>query len=326
MRLWEIYAPEIPPCVRAAWEAPAMARIMRVGMNCGCEYTSFPLFARLREGYSRFDHSVGAALIVWRFARDERQTLAALFHDIATPCFAHVVDFMLGDSMKQEATEGATARIIAESIDLQSALTRMGLTTDDVADYHRFPIADNDSPRLSSDRLEYTLGNFVNYRLGSRAQAREFMDDLIVTQNEDGETELAFMHADTARAFARAALQMGKIYVSPEARFTMHTLSELLREAIAQGAIADQDLWGTEDALLKALCAHPQWRERWRRFCAYSRIVPAAQGRGQVIYSKKRYINPLVAGMGRVTEIDEAFAHALAAFLNESQDAPLDAE
>ena len=46
-------------------------------------------------------------------------------------------------------------------------------TTEDVADYHRYPIADNDSPRLAADRLEYTLGNLFNYGFCSPEQLRE---------------------------------------------------------------------------------------------------------------------------------------------------------
>ena len=73
-----------PGFLLEAAETPEMRRLQSIGMNCGCEYTAFPLFQRLREPYSRFDHSVGVALIVWRFTSDVRQALAGLFHDIAT--------------------------------------------------------------------------------------------------------------------------------------------------------------------------------------------------------------------------------------------------
>lgn len=49
--------------------------------------------------------------------------------------------------------------MIASSPELMALLDKSGLTLDDVDDYHRYPIADNDSPRLSADHSEYTLGN-----------------------------------------------------------------------------------------------------------------------------------------------------------------------
>ena len=153
MAHYTMYHNEIPDFLLELSDTPPMRRLREVGMNCGCEYTSFPLFRALKQRYTRHDHSVGAALLTWRFTQDPAQAFAALFHDIATPCFAHVVDFMCGDYLRQESTESKTREIIAGSEYLQLVLKHYGLTTDDVADYHRYPIADNDSPRLSADRL-----------------------------------------------------------------------------------------------------------------------------------------------------------------------------
>lgn len=44
-----------------------------------------------------------------------KQTLAGLFHDIATPVFKHCIDFMNGDSETQESTEEKTSDIIRNS-------------------------------------------------------------------------------------------------------------------------------------------------------------------------------------------------------------------
>ena len=65
--------------------------------------------------YSSLDHSIAVALIVWRFTHDKKQTFAGLFHDISTPAFKHCVDFMNGDYLKQESTEGLTTDFIKKS-------------------------------------------------------------------------------------------------------------------------------------------------------------------------------------------------------------------
>ena len=160
--LLHVYDNDLPELLTALAATPPMQRLRAVGMNCGCEYTAFPRFARGRS-YSRWVHSLGVGAIVWRFTHDPAQAAAGLLHDVATPTFAHVIDFLRGDYLTQEATEEGTRERIAASPELQSILRAHGLTTDDVADYHRYPIADNDSPRLSADRLEYTLGNAWRY-------------------------------------------------------------------------------------------------------------------------------------------------------------------
>ena len=321
MRLWDIYSPTIPPFTKKAMEAPEMRRLRNVGMNCGCEYTSFPLFQAIHEPYSRFDHSVGVALLVWRFTGDARQTLAGLFHDIATPCFAHVVDFMLGDSMKQEATEGGTRRIIDGSAHIQALLKELGLTTDDVADYHMYPIADNDSPRLSADRLEYTLGNLVNYGLITPEKVGQMLDGLAVLRAEDGQEELGFTSREKALAFAVGALDTGRIYVSEPDRFSMQVLAEMLNRARNAGVITMDDLWQDEPFLIGKLCEDDRFREEWARYRRYSRIIHGKDG--IVVRAKKRYIDPLVSGIGRVSQIDVDFKNEIEGFLVESQDSPM---
>ncbi|MCR5763049.1 MAG: HD domain-containing protein, partial [Treponema sp.] len=131
---------------------PVMQRLGGVGLLCGTDWT--PLFNN-KFLYTRLDHSIGAALIVWNFTKDKRQTLAALFHDIATPAFSHVTDFRNGDALKQESTELLTSKIINEDVVLSGLLFRQGIYKYEIDDYHKYPIADNEIPGLSADRLEY---------------------------------------------------------------------------------------------------------------------------------------------------------------------------
>ncbi|MCI8518860.1 MAG: hypothetical protein HFJ51_01730 [Clostridia bacterium] len=86
-------------------------------------------------------------MIVWNFTKDKKQTLAGLFHDIATPAFKHCIDFMNGDYGKQESTEELTQQIISESKEIMALLNRDNIKVEEVSDYHIYPIADNDTPR-----------------------------------------------------------------------------------------------------------------------------------------------------------------------------------
>ena len=312
----------IPPFMRPFLDAPEMARLRGVGMNCGCEYTSFPLFKGLPP-YSRYRHSLGAALIVWRFTVDRKQSLAALFHDIATPVFAHVVDFLRGDHLRQEATEDGTEEILRKSAVITAALGDLGLTADDVKDYHLYPVADNPSPRLSADRLEYTLGNLTGYGFAAFGQARAFYEDLTVAENEFGQPEIAFRHRDTAAAFAFGALRCSRVYVSPEDRYAMQRLSEILGAALEAGVLREEDLYRTETDVIRLLTADPASGGEWERFTKLSEMVrdeSAPVGERRVVPAKKRCIDPLVEGAGRVSTLDDAFKRELDLFLAEPQD------
>lgn len=306
-QLWSVYHHEIPPFLREFSAAPSMARLKGVGMNCGCEYTRFPQYREIGP-YSRYDHSLGTALIVWHFTGSMEQSLAGLFHDIATPVFAHVVDFLNGDHLRQESTEAGTAACLEASPEICGLLRRYGLRVERVADYHQYPIADNPAPALSADRLEYTLGNLLNYGFADIGQIHVFYQDLTVGEDEAGCPELVFRTPETAAAFAKAALQNSRVYVADEDRFAMQALADLLGLALERGTLRRDELWGTERRVIQKLEADPACGPAWRRFCGYSRILQREKrpetGYWVRISAKKRWIDPLVQGMDRVSAWD----------------------
>lgn len=321
MQLWNIYHPEIPEWMHALLETDAMQRLQDVGMNCGCEYTAFPIFSDLQP-YSRLEHSLGVALIVWHFTEDMTQAAAGLLHDIATPVFAHTVDFLNGDHMTQESTEIHTGRMIREDLQLRQALKENGIAVESVTDYHRYPVADNESPRLSADRLEYTLGNGVNYGFITREQAAGMYQDLLVGSNEAKQPELMFRSRETALAFAKLALRCSGIYVSDEDRYAMQMLSQLLKDALGAGVMKREDLYTQEKAVVQKLLRSPL-SHRWKQYCNYKAVLrrntPGREDGWQQIFAKKRYINPFVLDTGRVSALEPMFAGELAAFLKHSQ-------
>ncbi len=326
---WPLYHPEVPDPLRRLADTPPMARLRQVGMNCGCEYTAFPRFAGWAP-YSRFDHSLGVALIVWHFTGDIRQSAAGLLHDVATPVFAHVVDFLHDDHLRQESTEGRTAELIARSPELQALLEGYGLTTEDVADCHRYPVADNDSPQLSADRLEYTLGDLRCYGFAGEDAIRAFYEDLTVWRDEAGRPELAFRTLETACAFTKASLQTARIYVADEDRFTMQMLADLLRLALGRGVLVQADLWRTEPAVIGKLEADSVCRPLWQRFRSLCRVErrPERPDRGiwLQVPAKLRCIDPLVLGRGRTSQLDVSVRAALDAFRRTTFDAWIGAE
>ena len=315
MEFLSVFHRNIPDFISKAAGALAMERLKKVGMDCGCEYTSFPIFAG-KPAYDRYQHSVGVSLIVWHFTHDEAQTLSGLFHDIATPCFSHVIDFLNRDHMKQESTEEGTERIIAESLEIRKVLDEEGLSIDQVSDYHQYPIADNDSPQLSADRLEYTLRNLVRYAGCRKEEIRTFYEDLTVADNEEGQKELCFQHADLAVSFARKALVTGKIYSADPDRYSMEILAAVLREALERGVISRPDLYTTEEQIIARLMADEHSARLWNGFRSLSQLQisqkrPVGEEGWYCINTKKRFIDPYVKGLGRVSSLNGEFRQEL---------------
>ena len=265
---------DLPEVLAPFCETAPMQRLQKVGMHCGCEYTACPIYEG-KAPYSRYLHSLGAAAIVWHFTKDAAQSLSALFHDIATPAFAHVVDFLNEDHLRQESTEAPTHEILAGDTQIQALLRPLGLCTHDVDDYHRYPIADNDSPRLSSDRLEYTLGNAYRVFGATLGEISAVYGDLFAAAAEDGLPELSFRNLEAAQTFSRWSLRQSQWFVSDDDRFFMQALADLLRFAIRTGVLTKDDLLRAEPDVLTKLTADPVCA----RFCTAS-VVENENGTG----------------------------------------------
>mgnify|MGYP000229476785 FL=1 len=211
--------------------------------------------------------------------------------------------------------------------ELMALLDKSGLTLDDVDDYHRYPIADNDSPRLSADRLEYTLGNAHLVFHCPKAELKRIFDDIFVGQNEDSEDELCFAHAEIADIFTQLSLRQAEWFVSDDDRFSMQALADLLREAQQRSVLTVDDLYLDEPHVIALLLSDPVLAARWQD---YRRITGTQSGAEKPegtyavkVAAKKRSIDPLVQtsdGLRRFTTVNADYASKLAAFREDDFD------
>ena len=223
-----------------------MLRQQYISVTCGTTYSD------LFESdffYSNLDHSVGVALIVWHFTHDKKQTLSGLFHDIVTPAFKHCVDFMNGDYMTQESTEDLTTQIIQSSPAITALLTRDKIKISEVDDYHKYPIADNDTPCLSADRLEYSLSNALfTYKLLSLEEIKIIYSDIKIGQGINGTPELEFKTKKIARQFVKITSILSVIYREDRTRYSMQFLADILKKLNQANLIQISDLYLLKEA------------------------------------------------------------------------------
>lgn len=321
--LYPVYVSSFPPWLHPWTATPAMQRLKEIGMNCGLEYTRYPIYRHLTKPYSRYEHSVGTALIVWHFTQDQAQTIAALLHDLSTPVFAHVIDFLNEDHLTQESTEGPTRLLIEQSPELRQLLKESGLSVGQVCDYHQYPIADNDSPQLSADRLEYTLGNALAFQAYPLDRLRAIYADLIVAHDEHGQPELVFRSFDRAREFARLALINSWIYVADEDRYAMQRLADLIRSALHRRVLTLEDLMTSEPQVIAKLKQEDPSAQAWDAYCQLHQLrraaVPGAEEGWLQVKAKRRWIDPLVLNQGRLSKLDPFYEAEIETFLNQDQ-------
>lgn len=298
-----ILSPDYPDFLDRYLELPSLKRLAGIGLLCGTDWT--PLYKN-RFYYSRLDHSVGVALIIWHFTRNKAQTLAGLFHDISTPVFSHVSDFRKGDALTQTVTEQDTKSLLHNDKELTGLLTQDGLTASDIDDYHRYPVADNEIPQLSADRLEYMFPSGMaldgSWDLPSIKTA---YDDITVLKNEDGIDELGFKTLETAEDYCRRFCMIGHILQLNENKLALHMLGQIMNQAVEFGFLNEPDfMTKTERQIMEKLdnlcCQNRSFERLYRTFRTMTHIehtnqpLPADEYFCISLKVKQRYINPLV--------------------------------
>ncbi len=240
-RYQKILCPDFPDFLNKYLSLKILERLKGIGLLCGTDWT--PLF-RNRFYYSRYDHSLNCALIVWNWTRDKKKTLAALFHDVSTPAFSHVIDFKNGDALTQESTEDKNAAMICADKDLAAALAQDGLAASDVCDYHKFSICDNEVPQLSADRLEYMFpsGAALEGWFSLRAIKR-FYADLFVAKDERGRDEFSFKTKKIALDYFRRILKIGYFLQRNKDKIAMELMARVVDAAIKCGSLREDELW-----------------------------------------------------------------------------------
>jgi hypothetical protein len=311
-----IYHKEIPSFLLPYTEAEEMQRLKKVDMNCGMNFTSVPLFQKI-EPYTRYEHSLGVALIIYHFTQNRPQSLSGLFHDISTPAFSHVIDFMNGDALKQESTEDKTLQILKDSKQITGLLKMDHLDLCQVSDYHRYPIADNDSPKLSSDRLEYTIGAAIDYGFATAEQLQPLYDDIVVGTNEHHETELVFQHEEKALQFGLYALRNGDVFTSKEDRYCMERLAMLVRKAMQAEILNEKDIYTDEEHVVGILL-NSELSQQWQEYRQIAKVITSSEPKeGWIqIAAKKRYIDPYcLETRSRLSQSSAVFKQKTEAFL-----------
>lgn len=317
-KYFKILSNEFPEFLYDYINTPEMQKQAGISVSCGTIYSK--MYNQM--WYSSLDHSVAVALIIWNFTKDKKQTLSGLFHDIATPVFKHTIDFMNKDYEKQESTEELTTKIISESKEIMNLLQRDGIKVEEISDYHIYPIADNDTPMLSSDRLEYTLSNGLGAteKIWGLNEIEEIYKNIEIQTNEEGIQELGFKDLKIAEKFVKTMSILSRLYRREKTVYSMQLLADIMKRMSIQNMISIDDLYSlSEKEVIEKieLCKDKiisQCFNIWRNAIEIktSDTLPNNKYFVSIEKMKVRYINPLVRNNNKFERIYDISENAKA--------------
>ena len=294
---FKILSPDFPEWLNDYIETEKLLKQQYISVTCGKIYSK--LF-NLND-YSSLDHSIAVALIIWNFTHDKKQTISGLFHDIATPAFKHCIDFLNGDYMNQESTEEMTRTLIESSKDVMTLLKRDNIKIEEICDYHIYPIADNDTPHLAADRLEYSLSNdLIVFNSNNLEEIKEIYDDIEIQINENGTQELGFKTKKIARLFVKNTSRLSICYRDDATRFFMQAIADLLKKVSEDGLITKKDLYELKESEVIDIIKKSKYSDIYNKLTSSTKINISNEEPKGIYYvkhgAKVRYIDPLFNG------------------------------
>ena len=292
---FSILSSDYPDWLDEYIETERMLKQQYISVTCGKIYSK--LFDY--NDYSSLDHSIAVALIIWNFTHDKKQTLSGLFHDIAIPAFKHCIDFLNGDYINQESTEELTKSLIKDSKDIMKLLERDNIKLEEVCDYHIYPIADNDTPMLSADRLEYSLSNdLIVFKTNTLEEIREIYNDIEVQTNENDIIELGFKTKKIARQFVKNTSRLSVAYRDDATRFYMQAIADILKKVSEDGLINKIDLYELKESEVIDIIKKSNYSEALEGLINATKVHTSTEKPEDVYYvkhgAKIRYIDPLL--------------------------------
>ncbi|MAG60253.1 hypothetical protein CL619_00555 [archaeon] len=197
---------------------------------------------------SRYDHCVGVMLLLRKLGASIEEQIAGLLHDVPHTAFSHVIDYVFEkNNDEQEFHERFFEKVVMCS-DVPEILLKHGFDVKRVINEKLFNLLEKSGPDLCADRLDYSFRDFIAF-YGKDGRCERFISHLIVHDNE-----IIFNDVSVGLEFAEHYLWMGREQWSHELNVaSYHYLAKALKRALGSHVINFEDLFSTDDAVMKKL-------------------------------------------------------------------------
>lgn len=253
--------------------------------------------------FTRFEHSVGTMLLLKILDASEKEQVAGLLHDVSHTAFSHVIDYLVGSTMKENFQDRQHKRFI-KSEELSKILKKYKYKPEEIFNYKNFGLLERDLPDACADRIDYTLRELP------RKKSKKILKHL-----STHDVKIVFTDRKIAHEFALAYIERNvNNWASFEAVSRYRIFSALLRYAINRKYIKFKDLWEHDEFVLDKLKKSKDEKVTHVLKTFQSRSLRKLPLEEKFLHKKFRRIDPLFINnkkVYRLSEVDKKFAEEL---------------
>src|SRR3989344_5134266 len=176
------------------------------------------------KGYSRYDHCVGVMLLLRKLGADLKEQIAGLLHDVSHTAFSHVIDWVIGDPLKENYQDEVFAQFI-ENSEIPNILDKYNFNYKEICKLDNFSLLENELPNICADRVDYSLREIIDFE--TLSNFKTILDSLI---NHRG--KIVFNSVNAAEIFGMDfARCQREHWAGAQAKARYHVLAGVLKNA-----------------------------------------------------------------------------------------------
>ena len=239
---YQLLISKIPRYLNKYLEVSCLKRLKDIDYFCGMKYASKDIY-NFKYDISRYDHSLSTALLTYYFKGDKEEVISALFHDVASPVFSHVIDYMNKDYINQESTEEKTEEILLKDKKLLTMLKKDKININNIIDFKSHSLVDLKRPMLCADRLDGILLSSLSWTKEIQiSDIKYILNNLLLFINEKEKVEIGATK-EVAEQLVRLEEKLNEYTHTKEDNYMMELLANITKYVIDKNYIDYDDLY-----------------------------------------------------------------------------------
>ena len=244
--------------------------------------------------HSRFAHSLGVYLLLYKYGTPIEEQIADLIHDVSHSAFSHCVDYVLeAGSEKEHSYQDNIFENFVKRTEIPEILERYGFDLEYILDDKNFPLKERDLPDLCADRIDYSLRDAVLFNEINEEEKNYFLNNLEVKNNK-----WVFKDFQSAKKFAELFLKMNKNYYAGFSSAVMFRITgDYLKYALEKEYISEEDLYTNDETVLEKIKRFLEKDEKlrilWKRMNDKEQITNNTEKYDAKVFCKSRVVDPL---------------------------------
>lgn len=212
----------------------------------GISQWGLPNGYHFKNGFSRYEHSMGVFILLRKLNASLEEQIGGLIHDISHTAFSHVVDWVLGDPIKENYQDNIFEDFLKKS-DIKKILDKYKLDYKKISKLENFCLLEKEAPSLCADRIDYCLRELI---LDNK---KDYVQNIFLDL-ENKNNQIVFKNKEKAKIFAKEYQKMQREHwAGDQARTRYYILSNVLKKALNKNIINISDLHQTDDYVLEKL-------------------------------------------------------------------------